>query len=527
MSAAGPSQGANSAAPAARGAAKPHAWGDSASHVASRVVRGRYLDSVSLMRFSQRLSALPGVAEAAVMIGSDTNKRLMRDSGLLAGDAAAAQPTDLIVGVRASDEAAAQNALESVDSLLAAPGARDTAGGVTRARTLDGATKALPGANVALISVPGEFAAAEAAKALRAGLHVLLFSNNVALEDERRLKMLARERGLLLMGADCGTSLVNGVPLAFANAVPRGGVGVVAASGTGLQEVTTLVARAGGGISHGIGVGGRDLRDEIGGITTLMAIDALDADPATTHVVIVSKPPAPRVAKSVLERITRSAKPFTVCLLGQADLELPANARRAHTLREAAELALGGQRFAPDFVSRATLPKPAGRRLRGLYCGGTLCAEAQLVLLAAGEAVASNAPVPGARALETPDDGAARHAIVDLGADEYTRGRPHPMIEPAIRTEPLRAAVADPATAVVLLDVVIGYGAHADPAGALADALAQMPAGRPPVVASVCGTEADPQGYSRQVHTLERAGVVVAPSNAHAAELAVRVLRSR
>src|SRR6185312_3623537 len=198
-------------------------------------------------------------------------------------------------------------------------------------------------------------------------------------------------------------------------------------------------------------VGGRDLRDEIGGITTLMAIDALDADPATTHVVIVSKPPAPRVANAVLERIAKSAKPFTVCLLGQSDLALPSNARRAHSLREAAELALGGRQFAPEFVAQATLPRPRGRRVRGLYCGGTLCAEAQLVLLAAGESVASNAAVPGARSLENTDS-AAQHSIVDLGADEYTRGRPHPMIEPTIRTEPLRAAFTDPTTAVVLLD---------------------------------------------------------------------------
>ena len=533
MSAAEPPQGANSAPAGGSEAPKVRAWGDHAPCVAGRVVRGRYLDSVSLMRVSQRLSALPGVAEAAVMIGSDTNKRLMRDSGLLSADAEAAQPADLMIGVRAADADAAGKALDSVDALLAAPASREAGGALPHARTLDGATKALPGASLALVSVPGEFAAAEAAKALRAGLNVLLFSNNVSLEDERRLKTLARDRGLLLMGPDCGTSLVNGVPLAFANVVPRGSVGVVAASGTGLQEVTTLVARAGGGISHGIGVGGRDLRDEIGGITTLMAIDALDADPATTHVVIVSKPPAPRVASAVLERIARSAKPFTVCLLGQADLALPRNARRAHTLREAAELALGGARLAPDFVAQAALPRARGDRVRGLYCGGTLCAEAQLVLLAAGEAVASNAPVPGADPLDGERSGThgerarAAHSIVDLGADEYTRGRPHPMLEPAIRSEPLRAAIADPATAVVLLDLVVGYGAHADPAGVLRDALAAMPAARPPLVASVCGTEADPQGYSRQVRTLESAGVIVAPSNAHAAELALRALRAR
>jgi FdrA protein len=461
--------------------------------VLTRVVRGRYLDSVGLMRISRKLSAQAGVTEAAVMIGSDTNKRLMRDSGLLDDAAEAARPADLVVGIKASDAASAEAALGELEAMLAHGASSATSQGLPRMRGLRAATQALPGANLALVSIPGEFAAAEAASALRAGLHVLLFSNNVSLEDERRLKELARERGLLLMGPDCGTSLVNGVPLAFANVVPRGNVGVVAASGTGLQEVTTLIARAGGGISHGIGVGGRDLRDEIGGITTLMALDALDADPATTHIVIISKPPAARVAEAVLGRIARSRKTFTVCLLGRSELALPANARRASTLREAAELALGG----------------------------TLCAEAQLVLLAARERVASNAPVPGAES----NAAQGAHSIVDLGADEFTRGRPHPMIEPAIRNAPLLEALGDAQTGVVLLDVVIGHGADADPAGVVALALASASRVHAPVIASVTGTDADPQVYSRQARTLEGVGVIVAPSNAHAAELALRVLR--
>jgi FdrA protein len=502
------------------------------SVVVNHVVRGRYLDSVSLMRVSQSLSALPGVAEAAVMIGSDTNKRLMRDSGLLAAGEDA-QANDLVVGIRAADDDAARAALDSVDGLLARKAEHGTASGTPHARTLAGALQSLPNASVAVVSVPGEFAAAEAARALRAGLHVLLFSNNVPLDDELRLKQLARERHLLLMGPDCGTSLVGGVPLAFANVVPRGSIGVIAASGTGLQEVTTLIGRAGQGITHGIGVGGRDLREEIGGITTLMALDALDADPATRHIVLVSKPPAPRVASAVARRIAQSRKGFTVCFLGEADVVLPGNAQRARTLREAAEGALGGLPLAPEFVARTPLPATRGGAVRGLYCGGTLCAEAQLVLLAAGQAVRSNAPVPGAHALTgDASAGTATHSIVDLGADEYTRGRPHPMIEPAIRNEPLHAALADPATRVVLLDVVIGYGAHADPAGVLAEGLAAVGPGtqaagrRPLLIASVTGTEADPQGYTRQVRTLEAAGVIVAPSNAHAAELAVRALEA-
>ena len=529
MSASEPPRSANSAPPGGSEAAKLGAWGGHTSCVVNRIVRGRYLDSVSLMRMSRTLSSLAGIVEAAVMIGSDTNKRLMRDSGLLQQASEGAKPTDLVVGICGESQASADAALAELDAMLAhRDTARPSGEAFARARALATARDALPNADLALISVPGEFAAAEAANALRAGLHVLLFSNNVPLDDERRLKHLARERGLLLMGPDCGTSLVDGVPLAFANVVPRGNVGLVAASGTGLQEVTTLIARAGGGISHGIGVGGRDLRDEIGGITTLMALDALDEDARTEHVVIISKPPAPRVARTVVDRIAQSAKTFTVCLLGRSDVALPGNAKRAHTLREAAELALGGKPIAADFVVRAAVRAPAGgRRVRGLYTGGTLCAEAQLVLLAAGERVASNAPVPGARTVSGLSTDDALHTIVDLGADEYTRGRPHPMIEPAIRDAPLHEALADGETGVVLLDVVIGYGADADPAGVVARSLAAAAARRTAVIASVCGTEADPQVYSRQVRTLESAGVIVAPSNAHAAELALRALRAR
>jgi FdrA protein len=490
----------------------------------NHVVRGRYLDSVSLMRMSRTLCALPGVAEAAVMIGSDNNKSLMRDSGLLTGAAQDAQANDLLVGIRADDDAAAAAALDELRSLLARKAEPAGGSGMARHRGLRSALQSLPGANLALISVPGEFAAAEAARALRHDLHVLLFSNNVPLAQERMLKELARSRGLLMMGPDCGTSLINGVPLAFANVVPRGEVGVVAASGTGLQEVTTLIARAGGGISHGIGVGGRDLRDEIGAITTLAALDALDADAATSHIVLVSKPPAPRVAGMVLGRISRSRKSFTVCLLGGGDVELPANARRARTLREAAELAVGAGPLAPGFVAGTRLrPGSRGHAVRGLYCGGTLCAEAQLIFLCAGLEVRSNAPVPGAGRL--PGHAAGGHVLLDLGAEEYTQGRPHPMIDPAIRNDALLPALADPDTAAVLIDVVIGYGSHPDPAAIVAAALAAAPPTRPAVIASVCGTEGDPQVYSRQVRMLEEAGVVVAPSNAHAAELALTAVR--
>jgi hypothetical protein len=309
--------------------------------------------------------------------------------------------------------------------------------------------------------------------------------------------------------------------LAFANTVPSGDIGIIGASGTGIQEVTCLIANAGRGISHAIGTGGRDLSSEVRGITTLMAIDLLDRDPSTRHIVLVSKPPAAEVASVVLARAGMSPKPITLCLIGGiSEGPLPLNVKLAGTLAEAAESALG-RKFA-SFQGALAKPQGRGRLIRGLYCGGTLCSEAQLILQRAGQAVASNAPIPGAARLDAKSDA---HALIDLGADEFTHGRPHPMIEPATRNAPLAQALADETIGVLLLDVILGWGSHPDPAGELARAIANRPTGGPVIVASVTGTEADPQVRSIQVRKLVDAGVLVAPSNAAATTIALQCVQ--
>ncbi len=497
----------------------------SAGVAAARMRAGFYLDSVALMRISRTVEALPGVSAASLMMGSPSNKELLRDAGLLENDDDAAGPNDLVIAVRARDADALRAAFDAADSALDGPAARGAPGRGPRwnPRSLETALRTRPDANLAIVSVPGEFAAREARRALERGLNVLLFSDNVDIADEVALKTYARERGLLMMGPDCGTALVAGAPLGFANAVPRGGVGLVAASGTGLQEVACLVARAGGGISHGIGVGGRDLGAAVGGAMTLAAIDALDRDAATARIVLISKPPDPGVAGRIADRIARSAKRFTLCFIGMDAIALPQNARQTATLRAAADDALpgAGAREPPATLDEARARVSRRGGVRGLFSGGSLCGEAQAVLTAAGLAVSSNAPIPGAAAAGGDAGG---HLLIDLGADEYTRGRPHPMIEPGIRDAPLRAALADPDVGIVLLDVVLGHGAHADPAGALAAALAAHEGGRPVVIASVCGTDADPQDRSAQVQALRDSGVVVAESAAGAAETAAALL---
>jgi FdrA protein len=490
------------------------------SVIANEVRRATYFDSIVLMRISRQVAAMDGVAEAGLMLGTPANKDILRDAGILGPDGEAAEPGDLILALRATDAAAGAAAIAEAKRLLDAPREEATSATLSVVRTLRSAVRELPDANLALISVPGHFAVVEARKALALGLHVMIFSDNVALADEVAIKREARERGLLVMGPDCGTAIIGGAPLCFANEVPRGDIGIIGASGTGIQEVSCLIARAGGGISHAIGTGGRDLKAEVGAITTLMAIDALDADPATRHVVLISKPPEAAVARVVLDRVARSAKPFTICFLGASGLMLPANARAAATLRAAANASLG-RAASPASLQRVRADR--GTLVRGLFAGGTFCSEAQIVFAQAGLPVASNVPVPGALALAGAH---GAHTMVDLGDDEFTRGRPHPMIEPAVRERPLAAALADPAVGAILLDVVLGHGAHPDPAGHLAGLLGGRNGG-PLVIASVTGTDADPQPRGAQVDKLVAAGVMVADSNAEAAELAAAAVGGR
>lgn len=490
--------------------------------IVNRLRKGMYLDSVALMRFSRSIAALDGVEEAALMMATPANLEIMGDAGLLDDRAEDAHGGDLMIAIRARDQACAGNALATAEDLLDQPRAAGSNGVGWRPRTIRTALEQRPGANLALISVPGDFAASEARKAIRRGLPVMIFSDNVSVDEEIDLKREARELGRLVMGPDCGTAIINGAPIAFANRVPRGDVGIIGASGTGIQEVSSLIERHGGGISHALGVGGRDLSEAVGGISTLMALDALANDESTRHIVLISKPPSRVVTRAVLDRIAAIDKPVTVCFIGAQELEAPRNAGQVFTLRDAAMRAVG-----KEIGVVAPCPAPSHStggytKIRGLFSGGTLCAEAQAILLDAGADVASNAPIPGA--MPARDDADAV-TLLDLGDDAYTRGRPHPMIDPEVRDAPVAAALGDPDVAVILLDVVIGLGAHGDPAGHLVRSIRQASRDkRPVIIASVTGTDADPQGRSAQVGKLEAEGVIVAPTNADAAAWAREIL---
>ncbi|HSD52904.1 MAG TPA: acyl-CoA synthetase FdrA [Burkholderiales bacterium] len=505
--------------------------------IAATSKKNFYKDSVALMRISQAVGARDGLGHVSLLMGTPANKDILAQAGLLVPELVDAAPADLMILVEGG-EAALAPALAAIEAQLA--GRESSAAGERREivpRSIAMGLERIERATLAQISVPGAYAAAEAMKALKLGLHVFLFSDNVPLAEEQAIKRLAAKKDLLVMGPDCGTAIIGGVPLGFANAVRRGAIGIVGASGTGMQEVSCRIHALGDGVSHAIGTGSRDVYAEVGGTTLLAGLNLLARDPGTRVIVIVSKPPAPVVADRALAIARECGKPVVVLFLG-AKLARGGNVRMVATLEEAAATAVavarGENTLAPAGVSGAPDAKLAAsqRFLRGLYSGGTYCTEAQYVWKDAGISTWSNTPADKKYAL--PHGAPSRdHTAIDLGADEFTVGRPHPMIDFTARTERFLAEARDPTVAAIVLDVVLGYGANADPAGELAPAVRAARAaaarnGRDLVVLGfICGTDGDPQGLAEQTAKLREAGMVLAPGSTAAARLAARVVAGR
>jgi FdrA protein len=506
----------------------------------------QYFDSVALMSVAHRVRALPGIEDAALVMGTEANKSLLAQAAPLTTEVQAASPTDLILMVR-GEEPALDSALLAAEKQLSQRPVT-VHGYERRPRTLRNAFRSCSESNLAVVSVAGMYAAAEAWDALRRGLHVLLFSDNVTLDDEIALKRYAVEHGLLMMGPGAGTAILNGVALGFANIVPRGTVGIVSAAGTGLQEVSTLLAKQGVGLSQGIGVGGRDLSESVGGLMMLHAIDALQRDPATSVIVLISKLPAPAVVDRVLAKLVAVDKPGVVIFMGAPASMQTAEHRvyLAATLHEAAWAAAAlAQGEDPANVRpvlaarRGTLRAqaeslsagldPAQRYLRGLFSGGTLCEEAMHLWHESLGGIWSNGPLEPR--FKLPDSSQSRqHTALDLGEEEFTIGRPHPMIDNDLRIRRLFQEARDPEVAVIQMDVVLGYGAHPDPASELAPAIRQARAQADReliVITSITGTEGDPQGLARQAAGLESAGALVMESNADASILAACIAERR
>lgn len=462
---------------------------------------GTYHDSVRLMRASRTLQQTEGVEEALVAMATDLNRELLAGMGFDLGEVADAGPNDLIIAVRAVDEekvAVARTVLEEALVVRAT-----TEAGMLAAPTGHVVGSAADGATMAVLSVPGEHAFVEAMDALDHGLDVMVFSDNVPIEQEVALKRAAERRSRLVMGPDCGTAIVNNVGLGFANVVQPGPVGIVGAAGTGIQQLCCLLDEAGVGVRNALGTGSRDLSVTVGGSSTLRGLAALDADPTTEVLIVVSKPPAPEVAAKVRAAADECTTPTVLAFLGEAGVTLEGAVGEA--LRHL-------DIVAPSYGSwpAADLDHRPGV-LRGLFSGGSLNSEASRIAVGALGEIAGR-------------EGGDGHSVVDYGEDEYTRGRAHPMIDQHLRLQRLALAGQDPDVGVILLDVVLGYGSHPDPAAELAPVIAGAVANRAAVVVSLCASRGDPQNRDRQARMLNEAGASVWLSNAAAARHAVSLV---
>jgi len=492
------------------------------------IKKNSYQDSINLMLLTNSINALEGITRCSIMMGTDANKDILKNSNLLTAEAESAAPSDMIIAVEAEEESVVKNVLSEAEKFLNDLAVKKKGSSAQSVTSLEAALEELPDANLALFSIPGEYAADEIEKALDKGLHVFSFTDNISLSDEVRLKKKAHEKGLLLMGPDCGTGIISSIPIAFTNVVRPGNIGIVGASGTGIQEVTTIIDRLGGGVVHAIGTGGRDLSEEVNAITVRDAVLGLEYHDPTDVIVVISKPPAKKVRDEIVELLHSLTKPVVAIFLGEKPDHHEGKVYLAHTLEETAMIAIDLAKNRPvknNYMAELTCeaaPLAPEQTVKGLYSGGTLAAEAGMLIteaLGLGKLIKQEGYILNAGGYE----------VLDLGDDIYTQGKPHPMIDPEVRIRKIKEYAQDENTGVILLDCVLGYGSHPDMAGALSETIkeasrmAKENGRKLYFVASVCGTQHDPQSYDAAIRTLKECGVLVEESNARAVRLALKL----
>ena len=504
--------------------------------VVNIVKQNLFRDSIQLMKLTEDVKKIRGVDDAVVSMGTDTNRRLLEDLRLLGKEGKGAGDGDLVIAVRVAEGATRDDVMGTVEKMVMSPPAAQ--GGPRRRvfHSLGAAMQALGGANLAVISVPGTQAFEPSMELLKDGVNIHLFSDHVSKAHEVELKRYASSKGLLVLGPGAGTSIINGVGLGFANSVRRGDVGIVASAGTGIQEASIMLDRIGLGVSHALGVGGTDVSKDVGGTMMKDCLKMLERDESTRIIMVIAKAPAQSVFQDVMLHVEKeTTKPVIACFLGLTDApDLGGRVRYAKTLHSAVAMAAGasGKAANREFKSKVSLSfedlvksakaESAGHRgkyVRGLYSGGTIAHETLLIFRELMGEAYSNTPLSEKFALADPNKSKG-NSIVDLGDEFFTAGRAHPMIDPTLRRLRLSQEASDPSVAVILLDIVLGYGSSSDPAGALQNAIevgkkaARKAGGGLVVMAHVCGTESDPQSLSQQSRKLIEAGAVLFPSNA-------------
>lgn len=493
------------------------------------IKKNNYQDSINLMILTGKINELNGVNKSQIMMGTEANKNILKNSGLLTDEAEKASSNDMVIVIDTEDENVIKNAVTEIEQFLDNLQLEDKKQDFQEATSIETAIEKLDGANLALFSIPGEYAAVEMKKALNLGLNVFSFTDNIPKKDEIELKKLANEKGLLMMGPDCGTGAISGVPLAFTNVINPGDISIVGASGTGIQEVSCLIDKYGGGIIHAIGTGGRDLNEDVNGITMRDSLIALNNHPETKVIALISKPPAKKVRDEIVDLLHSLSKPVVAIFLGEKPENHEGNVYFAHTLEECAKMAVDlskngkvDKNYNEPLKNQLNIKLDENSKVKGLYSGGTLGAEAAMLITDAlnlGEIIKRDGYLLDANGYQ----------VLDLGDDMYTVGKPHPMIDPDVRIQKIKEFANDDETSVILIDIVLGYGTHDDMVGALTPAIREAKKlakekGKPLYfISSVVGTKNDIQDYDKAVDSLKQEGVLVEESNKKAILLALKL----
>lgn len=493
------------------------------------IKKNTYFDSVSLMTLSTRANSIEGVKQVNVAMGTAMNKDVLKNVGLYTEEVETAGKGDLMIVVESREGYDLDELVKKVEEAMMRKNENKETADIVYS-SVEAAVQENENANLAVISVPGAYAARVARKALNQGLHVMMFSDNVSLEEEISLKKEAHEKGLFVMGPDCGTAIINGQGLCFANKIRKGKIGIVAASGTGAQEVSVRIHDFGGGVSQLIGTGGRDLSEAVGGIMMLDGMRALAEDEGTEIIVLVSKPPAKAVAEKIYKEVKKISKPVVICFIGGNKEEIEASgAYYGKTTKQAALQAVILSGVPEETINKHALNlplieevkaklNPQQKYIRGLFCGGTICEEVTSLVREKYSDVYSNLSKDPAYKLSHTDESKA-HTFIDFGDDQFTQGKPHPMIEPSLRLERIVKEARDPEVGVIALDIILGYGSHEDPVEVTlpaireAKAIAEKEGRHIEILGFVLGTELDPQNFDLQVKKLMDAGVTISSSS--------------
>ena len=478
------------------------------------VIEGRYIDSVLLMQISREIEKMQGVSKASCMVATAENISFLEMAGF--HPPSGVSGNSVIIAVEAESSKKCEDAINNAINLI------DT--GMVQHKTsytLDDlpdliSTDDFP---VVFISTPGEYAYDVADKSLDSGANIHIFSSNVPIEQELRLKTKGASKGLFVMGPDCGTSIIHGKGLGFSNALEAtGDIGIIGSSGTGIQELSVLMDRNGLGVSYAIGVGSNDLKESINGIMSKQALNFLKE--RCSAIAVVCKKPDPSVERALLESMGNI--PSVFISLGSDKQYSSGNTYVTGNIDDAVSHLMSkigkGRKIQQEAFPKMKEPGKDRKLLRGFFVGGSLCYQAQAILHGKGIHVFSNAPADEQYRVEKDFDNL--NVCIDTGAEEYVAGKPHPMIDPVSRNSFLVRESSRNDVRVILFDIILGYGSAEDPVAGL-DKMKNGPV----LVASICGTEKDSQGYQSIRKRLEDKGVVVFRSAARAAEYAASIMR--